>query len=134
MTNVSNITKSVSSSFYTGVMVVSNRNHFIVIPPMPVLPIILSPGGHIGSCQTALQMSSAPSSICIKLFAIVYNCYCPNTINCKNGPQNNGDFFFSAETFGLPDMRPPGPDGPHKHWDPPALNWEGGSSTYNHYH
>ena len=51
--------------------------------PLPVLPIILSPGGHLGSCQTALQMSSAPSSICIKLFAIVDNNYYPNTIYCK---------------------------------------------------
>ena len=99
-----------------------------------VFPIISCPGGHLGSCQTALQMSSAPSSICIKLFANVDNYYYPNTINCKNGTQNNGEFFFSAETLGLPDMRAPGPDGPHKHWDPPALNWEGGSSTYNHYH
>ena len=37
--------------------------------------------------------------------------------------------LVSAETFSLPDMRPPGPDGPHKHWDPPALNWEGEPST-----
>ena len=57
--------------------------------PLP-LPIVLFPGGHIGSCQTALQMSSAPSGIFINLVSYHY----ANTFDFEKCSQNKSESLF----------------------------------------
>ena len=55
-----------------------------------VFPIISCPGGHLGSCQTALQMSSAPSSIFIDLLSYHY----ANTFDFEKCSQNKSESLF----------------------------------------